>query len=165
MIKWPNDLWVRGAKIGGILCEGIGNKNDSFIVIGLGLNCERVPEVLDQAVTSLLAEVSGHLAKAAEVDGVREAIVQAIPMVLDELYLSGPALIVERFNRWSALPPGTQIEWSSGAPGGAVNTGMVIGLGTSGELAVKTSDGENRKLYAEDVKVRAVPKAGGESPA
>jgi len=34
-LKWPNDLYVSERKLGGILCEGKGQK----LVIGIGLNC------------------------------------------------------------------------------------------------------------------------------
>ena len=43
-VKWPNDLWVHGKKLGGILCEAVGGRADSFIVIGIGLNCAVAPE-------------------------------------------------------------------------------------------------------------------------
>lgn len=54
-IKWPNDLLVKGRKIGGILCE----KGDFGIVIGIGLNVNMSKESLqhiDQPATSLLEE-------------------------------------------------------------------------------------------------------------
>ncbi|HET7669283.1 MAG TPA: biotin--[acetyl-CoA-carboxylase] ligase [Burkholderiales bacterium] len=38
-LKWPNDLVLDGAKLGGILVETRGN----FAVIGIGINCRRDP--------------------------------------------------------------------------------------------------------------------------
>lgn len=38
-IKWPNDLLVSGAKIGGILCEAAGHG----VVVGIGLNVAGAP--------------------------------------------------------------------------------------------------------------------------
>ena len=35
MIKWPNDIYIDGKKISGLLCEGDISK---FIVIGIGIN-------------------------------------------------------------------------------------------------------------------------------
>jgi BirA family transcriptional regulator, biotin operon repressor / biotin---[acetyl-CoA-carboxylase] ligase len=44
-LKWPNDLLVDGAKLGGILVEartsGGSRKQESYAVIGLGINCRR----------------------------------------------------------------------------------------------------------------------------
>lgn len=39
-LKWPNDLVVDGAKLGGILVE---TRNAGYAVIGIGINCRRTP--------------------------------------------------------------------------------------------------------------------------
>jgi BirA family transcriptional regulator, biotin operon repressor / biotin---[acetyl-CoA-carboxylase] ligase len=39
-LKWPNDVWLKGRKLAGILCEAISNyKGSSRVVVGIGLNC------------------------------------------------------------------------------------------------------------------------------
>jgi BirA family biotin operon repressor/biotin-[acetyl-CoA-carboxylase] ligase len=38
MLKWPNDLIIDGAKIGGILCEGQIHDSEATIIVGIGLN-------------------------------------------------------------------------------------------------------------------------------
>ena len=38
-LKWPNDLWLQGHKVAGILCEAVGDR----VVVGMGLNL-RDPE-------------------------------------------------------------------------------------------------------------------------
>ena len=38
-LKWPNDLVVKGAKLGGILVETRGHGRATHAVIGIGLNC------------------------------------------------------------------------------------------------------------------------------
>jgi BirA family transcriptional regulator, biotin operon repressor / biotin---[acetyl-CoA-carboxylase] ligase len=42
-LKWPNDLLVRGAKLGGILVETRGQGAGSVAVVGIGVNHRRVP--------------------------------------------------------------------------------------------------------------------------
>ena len=45
-LKWPNDLLVDGAKLGGILVEArtpASSREGSYAVIGLGINCRRTP--------------------------------------------------------------------------------------------------------------------------
>ncbi len=39
-LKWPNDLVVAGAKLGGILVE---SRDRDYVVVGIGINCRRVP--------------------------------------------------------------------------------------------------------------------------
>ncbi|HAS51218.1 MAG TPA: biotin--[acetyl-CoA-carboxylase] ligase, partial [Gammaproteobacteria bacterium] len=37
-LKWPNDVWWRGRKLGGILLESGGSAGDFYVVAGVGLN-------------------------------------------------------------------------------------------------------------------------------
>ena len=141
-VKWPNDLWVHGKKLGGILCEAVGARGDSFIVIGIGLNCAVAPEGLDQATTSVSAE-RGEVTSA---DDVRLAVIRN---VLQWMNLDA-SLIASAYERLAAFPPGSRIQWSEGAEQGAV-----VGLGPSGELRVTKASGEAVSLFAEDVKIRA----------
>lgn len=151
-IKWPNDLWLNRCKLGGILCEAMGNRSSSFVIIGLGLNCIRAPQGLDQRTISL-TEFLSRAGNPVEVraDDVRLPLVASIVGILDDLQRSGHSAVVERYNRFAALKPGTPIEWVSSEKN---YTGTVEGMGASGELRVRMSDGSPQKLYAEDVKVR-----------
>ncbi len=55
-IKWPNDVWVSGRKIAGILTEGKGGE---YIVLGIGLNVNNpIPEELRESATSMF-ELTG----------------------------------------------------------------------------------------------------------
>ena len=42
-LKWPNDLQLDGAKVGGILCELVDPERAPAVVIGLGLNVDACP--------------------------------------------------------------------------------------------------------------------------
>ncbi len=56
-VKWPNDVLLDGAKLGGILLEGAddGHGGCAWLIIGVGLNLEAAPTGLPYAVTSLAA--------------------------------------------------------------------------------------------------------------
>lgn len=50
-IKWPNDVWVNGRKICGVLTEG---RIREFVILGIGLNVNNeVPEELRKIATSM----------------------------------------------------------------------------------------------------------------
>src|SRR5579885_3305861 len=140
-LKWPNDLRVGEAKLGGILCEA----SDDFVVIGIGINCARAPEGLDQETTSLAEEAGRELTA----DSLRPALVAELRSVLGELATRGWRGIADAYESLSVLSAGTEIEWSGAR-------GQVLGLGEHGELQVKRSDGAVVRLFAEDVRaVRA----------
>jgi len=55
-LKWPNDLMARGAKLGGVLIETRPAQGGTLAVIGVGLNCRRLPQAdarLRRAVIAL----------------------------------------------------------------------------------------------------------------
>ena len=61
-IKWPNDVLVNGAKIAGILCEGVFKQDKmTALIIGIGLNVNMNVKDLSKIgrpATSLLVESS-----------------------------------------------------------------------------------------------------------
>jgi BirA family biotin operon repressor/biotin-[acetyl-CoA-carboxylase] ligase len=60
-LKWPNDLWFNGRKLGGILIETVAVGELRYAVIGIGINIERpMPQDLrtpPAALRELLPEV------------------------------------------------------------------------------------------------------------
>src|SRR5256714_3422110 len=56
-IKWPNDVWIGGRKVAGILVEG--RPQEGWAVVGIGLNVSTTagefPEELRAVATSLAA--------------------------------------------------------------------------------------------------------------
>tara|TARA_B100001057_G_scaffold206727_1_gene207499 strand:- start:110 stop:643 length:534 start_codon:yes stop_codon:yes gene_type:complete len=56
--KLPNDLLVNGKKICGILQERINRDNQKFLVVGIGINIDKSPVILNYPTTNL-NEVTG----------------------------------------------------------------------------------------------------------
>lgn len=44
-LKWPNDVLVDDKKIAGILLESVSLKNKNYVVIGIGVNIDKVPDI------------------------------------------------------------------------------------------------------------------------
>ncbi len=62
-LKWPNDIWIRGRKAGGIIAEAITGSHDDLVavLVGIGLNINLaaadIPEELRGRATSLSIEL------------------------------------------------------------------------------------------------------------
>ena len=59
-IKWPNDIYLKGRKLGGILAES----RDEHVALGLGLNVNQTvkefpPEIADEAISMRIASRNG----------------------------------------------------------------------------------------------------------
>jgi BirA family biotin operon repressor/biotin-[acetyl-CoA-carboxylase] ligase len=79
-IKWPNDVWIDGRKLAGILVEGRPQEGWAVLGIGLNVTTERFPAELNAtslrlaglsvtpaaALASLLGSLEGWLARPAE---------------------------------------------------------------------------------------------------
>ncbi|MHB1531896.1 biotin--[acetyl-CoA-carboxylase] ligase [Acidithiobacillus sp.] len=50
-VKWPNDLWVNGRKLAGILVEAIPQMGQPRLIIGLGLNVHADPALPPAAIS------------------------------------------------------------------------------------------------------------------
>jgi BirA family biotin operon repressor/biotin-[acetyl-CoA-carboxylase] ligase len=65
-LKWPNDLWAEGRKLGGILIENRwAGAQPEWAVVGLGLNVRQTVFAPGVAATSLLL-LTGHAYDVAE---------------------------------------------------------------------------------------------------
>lgn len=162
-VKWPNDLWIEGRKVGGILCEGVSSPEGAFVVIGVGLNCLFVPPNLDQPATSLSAHARGGAGRGVSPDELRDPVREGILAAVAGLAREGPGFVARGYQDHAVLTPGLPVEWSHASGSRA---GQVLHLGESGELVVRADDdGSTTRLFAEDVKIRPAQRASDESPA
>jgi BirA family biotin operon repressor/biotin-[acetyl-CoA-carboxylase] ligase len=78
-IKWPNDLWIDGRKVGGILLELAGPIGT--VIAGIGINVQRVPEDLPAEVRAQ----TGSLSEAAGREVARDHVLRALLSSIDRL--------------------------------------------------------------------------------
>lgn len=74
-IKWPNDIYLAGRKVCGLLAETFFSGGDGFLVLGIGLNVNTTtfPAELQSIATSLLRELPATIR---EID--REALAASL---------------------------------------------------------------------------------------
>ena len=128
-IKWPNDVWIDGRKLAGILVEG--RPQEGWAVVGVGINVTSVaadfPGELRETATSLALESpgAGQLSRAAVLAAVLEALGSRLAQ-------DGSRTLDEWRGR-DALR-GRPIAWSTGE-------GTAAGVDESGALLVETTGG------------------------
>jgi BirA family biotin operon repressor/biotin-[acetyl-CoA-carboxylase] ligase len=128
-IKWPNDVWLDGRKLAGILVEG--RPQDGWAVLGIGLNvattADEFPAELRENATSLA--VAGH----EEGPPAIERVLANLLATLDTRLGDNPDTIVASWRERDALS-GRTVRWSGGE-------GTATGIDESGALVVATPSG------------------------
>jgi BirA family biotin operon repressor/biotin-[acetyl-CoA-carboxylase] ligase len=141
-LKWPNDLWVFGRKLGGILIETVSVADVRYAVIGIGLNI-RLPVEQDlrtpaAALRELLPEVNAAQAL--------ERV--ALPLVQTVLRFASEGFAPLR-NAYEArdLLFGRDVVCTDGTEG------VARGVDESGALVLQTAQGL-KKINSAEVSVR-----------
>ena len=62
-IKKPNDLFIHGKKISGILQETLTKSGETFIIIGIGINLVKSPKIKNYPTINLFELVNKRLDK------------------------------------------------------------------------------------------------------
>ena len=129
-LKWPNDLIVDGAKLGGILVE---TRNGNHAVIGIGLNCRRDP-ALENKVRRKLAYLNNSVARNEVIQRVGRALLEA----LEQFEKHGlEALRAE----WEAMDAHAGQKLRVRLADGRTLSGVAGGLGADGSLQLHTRQG------------------------
>jgi len=146
-LKWPNDLLVRGRKLGGILTEMHAEPGQiRFVIVGIGLNVnqEKFPGELANLETSLRAET-----------GKPQSRMELLVRLLHEFETDynrflreGVATVVARFESVSSYARGKRVRVTNGTES---YVGTTAGLGPEGLLQVERDGGQLMTVIAGDV--------------
>jgi len=146
-LKWPNDLLVRGRKLGGILTEMHAEPGQiRFVIVGIGLNVnqEKFPGELANLATSLRAET-----------GKPQSRMELLVRLLHEFETDynrflreGVATVVARFESVSSYARGKRVRVTNGTES---YVGTTAGLGPEGLLQVERDGGQLMTVIAGDV--------------
>jgi BirA family biotin operon repressor/biotin-[acetyl-CoA-carboxylase] ligase len=124
-IKWPNDVWIDGRKVCGILVEG--RPQEGWAVLGIGVN------VSTPAFPGELSETATSLALAAGSAPSREAVLDALLASLERWLAAPSAEVLAAWRERDALL-GAPVAWNGGLGRGA-------GITDAGALRVETDAG------------------------
>lgn len=141
LLKWPNDLVVDGAKLGGILCEGQIRDGDLRAIVGVGINVRPFTLLADVAASpAFLDEIAGRPIERLE---VLRAVVKGMSSALD---VSPPMLSDEELARHSSR------DWLAGRDIVEPALGRVKGINGHGHLIVRAHNGDIEEVVSGSVR-------------
>jgi BirA family transcriptional regulator, biotin operon repressor / biotin---[acetyl-CoA-carboxylase] ligase len=123
-IKWPNDVWIEGRKVAGILVEGRPQEGWAVLGVGVNVTTERFPVELAESATSL--RLAGSAATPAQV-------LADLLESLSRWLIAPPERVLETWRSLDALK-GERVRWTGGE-------GIADGIDDSGALRVETGSG------------------------
>jgi BirA family transcriptional regulator, biotin operon repressor / biotin---[acetyl-CoA-carboxylase] ligase len=156
-VKWPNDVWLEGRKLAGVLIEA--KPQDGWAVIGVGLNLSIAPDEfppdLRQPPVSLFGTTAGSRG------GSRRSLPAVAPSGppptpstttsvlnhhLDHWVWAGQEEVLAEWRRRDGLR-GREIAWEEGS-------GVADGIDDRGNLVVVVPGGARLSLGAGEVQLR-----------
>ncbi|MEA3359605.1 MAG: biotin--[acetyl-CoA-carboxylase] ligase [Thermodesulfobacteriota bacterium] len=150
LIKWPNDIFIKDKKIGGILTEfNADHARVNFSIVGIGLNVNfntlLYPEIKETA-TSLSVNLGGKIS--------RVRLVQSILRHIDKAYNTlnnGNGLQIYKEWKTCSLIIGRRVKIMSS---GKIEEGVAEFLHEDGRLILKCDDGKRKEILNGDVSLR-----------
>lgn len=156
LIKWPNDVLVKGRKVAGVLLEGrFSGEEARGLALGIGVNlaqrAEVFPEEFRAGATSVLAETGA----APDATAFAAGVLNALEPLLARALADPAGLVGWAVSAW-AHAPGETLAVETGA--GRV-VGRFAGVSAKGELRLETPSGVVSLCSGEVARVRP-----GEAP-
>jgi BirA family biotin operon repressor/biotin-[acetyl-CoA-carboxylase] ligase len=140
LVKWPNDVWIDGRKVAGILVEA---HNSEWAILGVGVNVAVDPSTLPPDV----AAVAGTLGlDPTMIEPTLAELLIALERRLGEDRAASLAALRER----DALL-GQSVRWQDGE-------GIGAGVDDAGALLVQLPDGTTTALSAGEVTLSVGPR-------
>jgi len=146
-LKWPNDLLIRGKKVGGILTEMHAEPNQvRFVIVGIGLNAnqDKFPVEIASIATSLLAETGKSQSRME----LLLRLLREFESDYNRFLRDGVGSVVARFESISSYARGKRVRVTNGSES---YVGTTAGLGPEGLLQVEREDGRVMAVISGDV--------------
>ncbi|MDG2502498.1 MAG: bifunctional biotin--[acetyl-CoA-carboxylase] ligase/biotin operon repressor BirA [Porticoccaceae bacterium] len=149
-LKWPNDIYVAGKKLGGILLEMLGDPaGQCSVIIGVGINVS-MPETtaadIDQPWTDLRAESKEPISR----NKLAAVLVDKIFTLLADFETVGFA---QYRDEWQAADAFKGQQGTISTPRDSIS-GTVVGVDNSGAVQLRLSSGEVQSFIGGELSLR-----------
>lgn len=145
-VKWPNDIWAAGRKLGGMLIDAETVAAGVVAYPGIGINVNGDPTVIPE-----LREIATSVRRELGAPVSREALLAGVCNGLEANIASPAAEMVARYRRLS-LVLGRRVVVNPAR--GEVYEGTAASIADDGSLVVRRSDGGTETVTAADVSLR-----------
>ncbi len=153
-VKWPNDIYMSGRKLGGILTQSStlsGSTSCSFAVVGIGVNINNSTEDFAPEIEKIATSVFLETGKTNDIQAVFQAIRTELLKDIEFFEQKGFREILARWKKKDMLQ-GKVVRWMK--RNGEVICGRSLGPDLDGRLVVQDESGVHHQIISGDVLLR-----------
>lgn len=143
-MKWPNDIFIEGKKLAGVLVEITDNMHR--LVIGVGINVEQCKFSADLNATSLALELNEKVNRNSLIGMLIERLFNSLSQFSNISYHD----ILCQWNYWDLLK-GREVSVHNQS---STLRGLAMGINAHGELQLLLNNGNNITVNAAEVSVK-----------
>jgi len=144
-LKWPNDIWLQGRKLGGILVEISGESSGPCrVVTGVGLNVS-MPPALGSAIDQPWTDLQQNDAPTVSRNRLAGLLIDELLVGLQRYTQDGLPPLQKQWPRWDVLA-GRRVRVEQH---GGVREGVARGIDQDGALLLEEAGGVGRCYYGE----------------
>jgi len=146
-LKWPNDVYIGGRKLAGILAEaGTSTSGVQHVVLGCGINLMPAPYPSDIAARA--TSIESELGRPIDRGLVMVECLSALHLRYRQLQSRAGATVIARWRNLAASTLGRRVEWDVA---GVTRHGVAVDIDETGALLVR--DGATRaRVISGDVR-------------
>lgn len=150
-IKWPNDIFVNGKKLVGILTEMKISQNElQHIILGIGINVNTPLESFDSQISHIATSLFIETGESVDKINLMKVIFEKLNILYTQFLEHGFEVIKPLWEQ-NALMIGKLVTIDTNDQS---ITGVVIGISDEGILQIKDSENYIHDIYSADISIK-----------
>jgi len=148
LLKWPNDLWLAGKKVGGILAEARLAPAGPLVILGIGVNVNTPQDAFPVELRDKVTSLAGHAGREFARSGLLGALGDELMAMVARAEREGFAGILADWRERDATR-GRELEWLTQS--GQVIRGLSLGPDEEGLLRIRDAAGTAHEVLSGDI--------------
>ena len=151
-LKWPNDIYVKGKKLGGILLEMVGDpEGHCSVVIGIGINVS-MPIAIGQNIDQPWTDLDSELLSAVSRNKLAARLIDEIFTLLADFETVGFSAYRDE---WESADAFSGLQCAMITPRETV-LGVLSGVDNNGAVRLRLADGSIQRFIGGELSLRQV---------
>ncbi len=151
LIKWPNDILLKGRKVAGLLNE-IKSETDRihFVILGIGVNLNVAEKMFPKKIRRIATSLKRERGEGVSRKEFLQRLLEELEGWYQRFLKKGDKLILDAWRERSRIK-GKRVKVTSF---GETLSGVAMDVDSDGALILKMGDGERKRVVAGDIEYK-----------